>query len=187
MDFCGIRSGTHSDTEVSLEGRFTPSPAPGQRKLSPKDVGNFLPWGKTGSNKTSEKSVFYLIFSGKSSTLKINHFPGSRNLIGFNHLAGKRWNRQCDDAKCVIAELCFHWYRDVPAGHCLCPCAASAGSPWGSSSPLVLLQGSKWAVGTKDKHFKAALRWWWVSPVLLLAVLWEGFAATAINWSRLLF
>lgn len=90
--------------------------------------------------------------------MKINHFSSSNNLIGFNHLAGKKCNKQCDNAKCVTAELCFCW--DVPAGTLplSLSCQCWVWLSMGLFTPLVLLQCLEWGSGTKDKLLKAALR-----------------------------
>lgn len=84
--------------------------------MLPKDVDNFLTYElKTPSNKISEKSVlFYVIFSDKCSTLKISHFLDFNNLIGFNHLEGKKCNKLCYNDNCLIAKLCFRCYCHVP-------------------------------------------------------------------------
>lgn len=84
--------------------------------MLPKDVDKFLTYElETLSNKTSEKSaLFYLIFSDKCCTLKISHFPGFSNLIGFNHSEGRECNKPCYNDKCLIAKLCSHCYCDVP-------------------------------------------------------------------------
>lgn len=119
--------------------------------------------------------------------MKTNHFPGSNNLIGFNHVAGEKCNKQCDDAKCVTAELCFAGTGMSLLGHWLCPCAARHLHGAASLHPLALLQCSKWGTGDRGQALKSSFELMVRSPVLLLAVLWEGFLATDIHCSRLVF